>query len=250
MNTTLNKNHDVLEKEIDKKMQDNGYLGIAMAYHDILPDDIKKIITKNYSPTSIDIRTRNDRVYVRTDGKDVIFAEMKTHVSLKYNDCCLELDPFVRHLLASWVGTECIYIYRNPNQHDNTTRSFYVNDDAKNMVSKIYIPQLERLGEDENKKRNEHYMQIANRFFHGIHVFLSPHIPKGDERSGDPYLVIHSEVINRCKSFEELFSERLERLRDGQFAEQEEPPVPPEPEPWEEQEEPPLLPEPFMEFDR
>jgi len=86
----------------------------TMTYHECLPAATADRLREIYTPQSLYLRSRADRVAIHTAYPLVFEFDLKTHVNRKYQDMTLELTPIIGHIAKRRAGADCLYAYWNP----------------------------------------------------------------------------------------------------------------------------------------
>lgn len=205
MNT---KEHDILQEEITEKMRHYGYIIESMTYHEKMDKGTSSMLGSIYTETALVMRTRADRLCISPDSKDAFYLEVKTHVSKRYNDMCVEMLPFVSHIaMHQGLQTECMYVFRNPHLC-SSTRAFWIEDETPLMVDAVFIP-------SRFTNQRGYFESIAKRFF----PYAAIRVTEANG-SGDPFVRIPGDIIYRRSTFDELMQERM-RNRGKSVADQE-----------------------------
>lgn len=174
--------HRIPQREVTKFLEDNGFFVVTRAYHDVMPDDQARRLSKLYWPTALEIRGSTDAIAVHRElDIDAFKWEVKSG-SHKYGNMSIEALPFAKHQrLSRQFGVKCLYIYSNVGKKH--FGCFWVKDDIK--VSRVLVPP------QRNGKMDTWYHDTLSFLFPDVLVEVSG---KSDG-SGDPFVIIDEEYL-------------------------------------------------------
>jgi hypothetical protein len=190
-----NKNHSGLEYDVKAHLDSLGYYTAEATYHSVMPRQITNRLAGIFTPTSLYIRGRADRIAVHK-YKNIVFEwEAKTHdENNKYKDITIELPPLMHHASKSKLAVLCIYICRDNNLNRNCgfwaykipkiREIHFVNGKLSMPVEKFY------------KKQCEIY-------FPGVPIRNI----KKNKGTGDPYVIIDKDVADSLHHWKQLIEE-------------------------------------------
>lgn len=112
----LHRDHDDFETiVVAGYLKNRGYLLGEATYHAVLPPAVAETLKQRYSPTSLYLRTRADRIAVHKTDAIEFEWEVKT-VNREGDDAqnfALELVPLFMHKAKAQHGVRCLYAMRN-----------------------------------------------------------------------------------------------------------------------------------------
>lgn len=159
-----------------------GFLTDDMTYHSKMSSNIQNILSRNYCPTSLYIRTRADRIAAHSRYPLIFQWEAKTHTSRKYHDWTLEVFPLMVHKInAETFGIRCLYVYFNP--LINQEAAFWSNN----------IPPLRCIMIPGRQTNNtDLFIQCCNRCFPKTEIIEG----FSTNGSGDPFAIIDKSTVD------------------------------------------------------
>lgn len=200
--TTIWRPHTVLEESVKKYLEQSGFETFSLTYHESLPYEITETLKTRWSFTALYLRGRADRFAIHRTLPIEFEFEVKTHRSRKFHDITIEALPLAHHILKSWLGTECLYIY-----HDSAEENqygFWIRDIPK--VREIIIPKIYCGG---RKTRTDDEMADWKDKL----SFVFPGIPlKTREQVGgsnDPFVIIDKEEKIKLSDWRDLINQLI-----------------------------------------
>lgn len=169
--TPQDKNHARLIIKVSEYLEEKNYLVDDAAYHDTMPELISKRLSQIYTPTSMYIRGRADRIAVHKT-KDIVF-EWDAKTSAGSKNCNVELYPIINHIM---VGAKCLYAYKN--KYTMQEVGFWI--DKLPPIEVIIIP-----SRWDNHPMGDWYYDLSKKYF-------DAEIKRGVNTggSGDPYIIL------------------------------------------------------------
>jgi len=201
MNTTPdNPEHIQLENDVRKYLSGLGFLTDEATYHSVMNPKVKDRLSHIYTPTSLYIRGRADRIAVHTQYDIVFEWEAKTHTSKKYHDMTLEALPLCHHLAKIQLDVECLYVYRDSIVGYDC--GFWVKDIPPIRV--IMIP--ERWG----RAKSDWFKDQFTRFWPETKIRTTP----AYGGSGDPFVIIDQSIVAKLSHWQDCIRAKLS---EGEF---------------------------------
>ena len=140
MITSNSVEHKRLEKDIETYLDSLGFDSASATYHDAMPDHVVGRLIEIYTPDSLYIRGRADRIAIHRT-KDIVFGwEAKTGGR---EDMSIELLPLAHHLNAWQLGARTIYFCRNTVA--GYEKAFWC--DTPPRIVRAHIPPRYKMGE-------------------------------------------------------------------------------------------------------
>lgn len=194
--------HTILEEDVRKFLQEQGFMTTEVTYHAAMPDQISKRLARIFTPTSLYIRSRADRIAVHTELPIVVEWEAKTHApNIKYHDMTLEMIPIAHHLQRVAMKVECLYVYKDSDKKIEC--GFWTHSIPP--IRQILIP--ERWTNQERVL--EYFRTIANDWF--------PDVPIREgifsRGSGDPFLIIDESALYSLPHWKGLITNKLDEMQ-------------------------------------
>lgn len=184
--------HKTLEKDVCDYLQSENFHCTEITYHSVMPKDIVKRLSGLFTPTSLCIRGRSDRIAIHKTEDKCFLWEAKTHSggSAPHN-MAIEALPLCHYRLASKLGVKCVYIYRDASIE--IEGAFLA--DYSIPVDKIIIP-TRRLTEEGAK----FYKETFEQEFPGV-----KQIPLDFcGGSGDPFIIIEKKNLSFLQDYKTL----------------------------------------------
>ena len=181
--------HTELEAEVTEYLIDEGFLVAQAPYHTTMDDKMVKALQNLYTPTSMYVRSRADRIAVRERPPLVFEWEAKTHASSYRHDCTIELYPVIAHILKARLDVRCLYIYRDP--WKGYDFGFWIRELPE--VRAIMIP------DRWDDAWTSWYMSYCKRFFPKTPIRTGMRT----RGSGDPFLIIDESIIKELPHWKE-----------------------------------------------
>lgn len=192
MPSVTNNTHEWFEGIVNEKLRSLGYMVESATYHDIFPEDAKDMLSSNYTPASLYIRGRSDRIAIRADR--VFEFEVKTHENMRYNDMTLEALPLMHHVQKSWLGVDCLYMFHNP-KPPKLWKGFWVSN----------MPEVRELRVPSNTRYSADAVAIvhaaAPSMFNPHKIITKPIMGDG---SHDPFIIVDSEIVKSLRDLKEI----------------------------------------------
>ncbi len=186
--------HDTFENAVAAWIVDAGFAVTRATYHEVCPQDVKRLIQRRNTPTALYYRGRADRFAIHKTAAVEFEFEIKTHVNSKYHDLTIELLPAAHHVTKSALGVNCLYIIRD---WCNVERGFWVNEFPP--IREIHITDRWH-GADESW-----FQEIARKTFSGIP--LKTGVKSGG--SGDPYIIIDGIIVDYLPDWRSLICAKM-----------------------------------------
>jgi hypothetical protein len=186
-----NVNHKNLEERVIEYLNKNSYVTCSATYHEVMPVNIKNILTQRFSFTSLYLRGRADRIAIHTDKEIEFEWECKTHLNSQYEDLTIEIIPLLHHILKKRMGVRCMYIF----EINGFEGGFWV--DELPPFRCAWIPPREVY-----KFIREQLKAIIKKLYPDLRVVESP--VRG---SGDPFFIIDKLEVKKCKDWRMLIKE-------------------------------------------
>jgi hypothetical protein len=105
--TVDDKNHEELQRTVAAYLDELNYLVDAGPYHESMRDDTRKRLQEVFTPTSLYIRGRSDRIAVHEKVPLCLMWECKTNAG-RYRNAAIEALPLAYHVK---LGVRVLYIY-------------------------------------------------------------------------------------------------------------------------------------------
>lgn len=187
--------HKSLEDLVNDYLKLHGYITASATYHDVMPVEVRNRLMRIFTPTSLYIRGRADRIAVHTRSDNVFEWEAKTHVSNKYNDLTIELLPLAHHLRKSeWPFlVKCLYIF----SVNGREGGFWTDNLPK--IREIWIPRMQRNNDEQFR---EWMFDMANKYFPDVKVIDNTYVGG----SGDPFVIIDKSTIASLPDWRNLIN--------------------------------------------
>jgi hypothetical protein len=187
-------NHQALENSVTEYLKSVGYFVDSAPYHDKMYDEIVRALQNIYTPTALYLRSRADRIAVRSNPPSVFEWEVKTHASAARHDCTLEAYPICVHILKHrFLGVRCLYVYWDPIRNYNV--GWWIHQMPPIKV--IMIPPRWR---DE---QIEWFESLFTEILPDIDIVPLKKLTKG---SNDPFLIIDEKSIRELPHWKGLIS--------------------------------------------
>ncbi len=173
--------HKNLETDVKDFLESRNYLIYEATYHAIATTEIRDILRTRFTPTSLYLRGRADRIAIHKTLTLEFEFECKTHISRDYHDCTIELLPLIHHLSKSKLGVKCFYAYRDNTFSPAIECGFWIDQLPK--IREIWIP--------PRRTNNIPWFDELARFW-------LPDIPVSHNAvggSGDPFLIIDESIV-------------------------------------------------------
>ena len=106
------KSHVDLEAEVITHLTSAGFMVSSATYHDVMPSEVVRTLSKQKNPTSLYVRTRADRIAAHPTFDVSFLVECKTNGG-SYRNMAIEALPFLHHRQDAAMGVRCLYIYRD-----------------------------------------------------------------------------------------------------------------------------------------
>lgn len=166
-------NHRQLESEVAEFLAAAGFLlPPASTYHSIWPDDMVDLMQNRWSPTSLMLRGKADRVAVHAH-LDVSFQwECKTSRGKRFST---EALPLSAHMAVTGLGTVCVYFCRHLKW--DVDRAFVVSPESIAKFSCFMEPIGNRCTVPSKTIRGHLGMQV-------------PIVPTESKGSKDPFVLM------------------------------------------------------------
>lgn len=193
--TPENQAHEKLEQDAKDFLSELGFLTDEATYHTVMNLEVKDRLSRIYTPTSLYLRGRADRIAVHKSLPLVFEWEAKTHESRNLHDMLLEALPLCHHLIKAQLDVECLYVYRNP--HKNHEAGFWIKDIP--TVRIIMIPS--RWSGDQISWFTGQF----KRFFPETDIRSTG----SNAGSGDPFLIIDESTVTRLPHWKDCIRGRL-----------------------------------------
>ena len=186
--------HPGFESEVIQYLERHGFLTASATYHMVMPPEVVEILKRRYSPTALYIRGRADRIAISQPPRKFEFEfECKTHESKTRFDLCIEMLPFVHHLIKEALGVKCLYAYLD---HMGRQRGFWVGNG---------IPIRQVLIAEKWQSENDFFFpKIAKKFFPDSNLKFNMKSSMGTD---DPFIVIDQSVVNQLPDWRALICE-------------------------------------------
>jgi hypothetical protein len=182
--------HKNLEIEVGEFLESRGFYLSSSTYHDVMPDEISERLSRIYTPTSLYVRGRADKLAIHKTKNLVFEWEAKTHGGSPFHNMALEVMPFIHHLTRAQHHVKCLYCYRDPEMGYEC--GFWIHDHPQ--IKAIKLPRRWNGG-------------LRRWFIEQFELFL-PHVPvndcKGTGGSDDPFLVIHEYYAKHLPDWRDL----------------------------------------------
>lgn len=195
--------HLDLEQSVTDYLQSLGFLCSSLTYHDSLPETIVCLLKSRYSPTSLYLRGRADRIAIHTKLPIEFEYELKTHASKIQNDLTLEALPLIHHISKGKLGVKCLYIYRNPSKW--IERGFWVHDLP--TIDSFYIPNR------WNPIQTSWYESIVTVSLYPRNIKIIKGVYVGG--SGDPFFVIKEIEVAKLHPWQNLIADSMKELNSN-----------------------------------
>ena len=193
--TPENPAHEKLEQDVRDFLSELGFMTDESTYHTVMDPKVVDRLSRIYTPTSLYLRGRADRVAVHESLPLVFEWEAKTHASRNLHDMLLETLPLCHHLAKAQLDVECLYIYRNP--HKNHEAGFWVKDIPAARI--IMIPS--RWDADQISWFKGQF----KRFFPETDIRFTG----SNAGSGDPFLIIDESIVMRLPHWKDCIRRKL-----------------------------------------
>jgi len=193
--TPENQAHKKLEQDAKDFLSELGFLTDEATYHTVMNPEVKDRLSRIYTPTSLYLRGRADRIAVHKSLPLVFEWEAKTHESRSRHDMLLEALPVCHHLIKAQLGVECLYVYRNP--HKNHEAGFWVKDIPAARI--IMIPSR------WNADQISWFKGQFKRFFPEIEIRSVGRTAGTD----DPFLIINESIVMRLPHWKDCIRRKL-----------------------------------------
>lgn len=180
--TPDNINHKNLEKIATDYLISRNYATTSVTYHDVMPLDIQRRLSRLFTFTSLYIRGRADRLAIHNNKPIVFEWDVKTNINSRYEDLTIEIYPLIHHIIKSWVNVRCLYIC----SINGKEGGFWV--DELPVIREIRIP--------ENNNWKQLVPQLTN-----ITNWIFPNTklinPSPSRGSGDPFAIIDKTEVSK-----------------------------------------------------
>jgi len=198
-----NQTHRELEAEVTEYLEGRGFSCASLTYHDHLPQAMQDRIRRLYTPASLYVRHRADRLAVHGLLPVVFEWEAKTHETKAggLHDCCIDAIPFLGHVVLSRnLGVHCLFCYRDQGDGRDYDVGFWSH----------HRPALRefRLPPQREAQQEKYYRELIARHF--------PQTPLRacgtTAGSGDPFAVIDEAEVALLPNWRALVGERIGRV--------------------------------------
>jgi hypothetical protein len=191
----LHQGHDRCEQDVIQYLQSLGFLLGEATYHEVMEKVAKDRLASIYSPTSLYIRGRADRIAVHQTKPIVFEWEAKTHNPGPYHDMLIELLPILHHLKRAELGVRCLYVYNDYEKGYDV--GFWTN--GMPTVRQVYLtprftPELKGVVDNA----------IAEYFPH-----TTVRQTTGTKGSNDPFLIVDESTVRSLPNWKTLVEEEL-----------------------------------------
>jgi len=107
--------HAGLESDVIIFLEQNDFIVVTSAYHDVLPDYAVSRLRHLDTIESLFIRVKHDRIAIHNKYPVVIYIECKSKNKTSHNDCLVEALPLAMHI-NNWKSfmVDTLYCYRHP----------------------------------------------------------------------------------------------------------------------------------------
>ena len=137
--------------------------------------EIKDLLSRRFTMTSLYIRGRADRIAVHKTLPIVFEWEVKTHANPKYDDLTMELLPLAHHISKLHLGVDCLYIVNVNQKYEGC---FWVSNLPK--IRSVFSP-----GRKEYESLEPIFDDIIHLYFPGKEIMRW-----GGGGSKDPFIII------------------------------------------------------------
>lgn len=183
--------HTNLESRVKSYLDESGYHVYESTYHSVLPDVLKRLLSRRFSMTALYLRGRADRIAMHKIIPVEFEWEAKTHASQQYNDLTIELLPLVHHISKSALGVRCLYVF----DVNGNEGGFWAHELP--TVRQIHLPPRQ-----EYKNILWNFENMADKYFRGVPVYRS-----GSGGSGDPFVIFDKSEIQALRHWQDLIDE-------------------------------------------
>lgn len=184
------KPHGDLEKRVGEELERLGYYNVALTYHSALPKEVADLLSRRYSPTALYIRGRADRLAIHKTIPVEFEWEVKTALNPRYQNMAVEALPLIHHINKMRLGVSCLYAYHNP--YTNHHAGFWVEELPE--ICAVNIPSR------WSRDTVQWFTDVFKRQWPTAPINLTTY----KAGSGDPYVLIHSEVVERLSHWQTL----------------------------------------------
>lgn len=128
--------HKLLEKDCCEFLDGLGFAHFSTTYHDVLPIELQRLLTRNNDPSSLMVRTRADRSAVHRRIRNLACQyEIKTN-GTAHRNMAVEAIQLAHHVMAARLGVRCLYVYRDT----RTGREAGFWTDSLPLIREIKVP--------------------------------------------------------------------------------------------------------------
>lgn len=184
------KAHSKLEDDVTAFLNECGFLVEQAPYHTTMSIEMVSVLQDLYTPTSLYLRSRADRIAVRAYPPLAFEWEAKTHTSSRLHDCTIEVYPVAAHLLKSSMDVRCLYIYRDVEKGYDV--GFWIHQMPDIRV--IMIP------DRWNRAWTAWHKSYCNRFFPATSIRTGTR----SNGTGDPFLIIDESIVRGLPHWKDL----------------------------------------------
>ena len=190
-----NKNHKSLERRVMDHLNSRNFMTASATYHDVMPKEIKDRLSRLFDLTSLYLRGRSDRIAVHKILPITFEWEAKTHVNSKYQDLTVEALPMMQHIIKSWLGVKCLYVF----EINGNEGGFWVHEIPQ--IRCAWIPPRR-----EYEEHREFFIKRVRWLFKDMNIVENP-----VGGTGDPFFIIDKEQIARLINWRILIDELLQQ---------------------------------------
>lgn len=186
-------NHSTLENDVKNFLISRGYYIASATYHDVMDRTVVRRLTEIYTPNSLYVRSRSDKVAVHREKDIVLEYDPKTAIKNKPY-ATFEVYPICQNAAAKYIFKDCLYIYRD--KFNDIEVGIWIEELIKLPISVIIIPSI---------RWNEEKQEM----FRGIFELILPntriHIAPKDRNYGtnDPFLTVDNRFISKFQHWKD-----------------------------------------------
>lgn len=177
----LHQLHDAMQSYVCKWLSGQGFYVMGLPYHDILSEDLQKILARSYTPTALYLRSRADRFAIHKEKECEFEVEIKTIPTNKGGktrlNLAVEAYPFALSVALAKSGVRKLYV----SYHEESKRHFGFWLHELPFIEKLIVP-------PRSAYSAETLAYIVSACYHHLgRIHTTSQRVKG---SGDPYLLI------------------------------------------------------------
>lgn len=175
-----NPRHVAVEKQVAEYLDESNYIVDESTYHASMRPETVDRLSRLYTPESLYIRGKADRVAVHRTLDICFLWEVKTNQSCHRN-MSIECLPLCHHIKS---GVRCLYVLENS---DGNQYGFWTT--GLPAICKVFVPSR------WSGEMREFFVSKIRECFGSRLQICGIARPQG---SGDPFCIIHESEVQKC----------------------------------------------------